>query len=109
MAGARAQHDTMLAERDRARVAINSLVVDSQERHRPTIIDSDTTNLDLTLPNSRSVCRFDRQCLKENALNHAGDTTLLLSGEDVPPVREYNAAGRSPFLLTCDHYGRLIP
>ena len=22
---------------------------------------------------------------------------------------EENAAGRSPFLLTCDHYGRLIP
>jgi predicted N-formylglutamate amidohydrolase len=42
-------------------------------------------------------------------LNDAGDTTLLLSGEDVPPVREYNAAGHSPFLLTCDHYGRLIP
>ena len=31
------------------------------------------------------------------------------SAEDVPPVREYNAGGRSPFLLTCDHYGRLIP
>jgi predicted N-formylglutamate amidohydrolase len=24
-------------------------------------------------------------------------------------VQEYNAQGRSPFLLTCDHYGRLIP
>ena len=22
---------------------------------------------------------------------------------------EFNAGGRSPFLLTCDHYGRLIP
>ena len=39
----------------------------------------------------------------------AGDKDLLLGTEDVPPVREYNAAGRSPFLLTCDHYGRLIP
>ena len=37
------------------------------------------------------------------------DTNLLLGTEDVPPVGEFNAAGRSPFLLTCDHYGRLIP
>ncbi len=43
------------------------------------------------------------------ALNTAGDTSLLLGPEDVPPVREYNDLGRSPFLLTCDHYGRLIP
>jgi len=43
------------------------------------------------------------------ALNRAGDTSLLLGPADVPPVREYNADGRSPFLLTCDHYGRLIP
>jgi predicted N-formylglutamate amidohydrolase len=35
--------------------------------------------------------------------------TLLLGTADVPPVLEENAAGRSPFLLTCDHYGRLIP
>jgi predicted N-formylglutamate amidohydrolase len=33
----------------------------------------------------------------------------LLTGDDVPPVYEYNAKGRSPFLLTCDHYGRRIP
>jgi predicted N-formylglutamate amidohydrolase len=26
-----------------------------------------------------------------------------------PPVIERNAAGPSPFLLTCDHYGRVIP
>jgi predicted N-formylglutamate amidohydrolase len=26
-----------------------------------------------------------------------------------PPVIERNATGRSPFLLTCDHYGRAIP
>ena len=43
------------------------------------------------------------------ALNDARDTSLLLGQADVPPVLEYNAAGRSPFLLTCDHYGRLIP
>jgi predicted N-formylglutamate amidohydrolase len=42
-------------------------------------------------------------------LNHAGDTSLLLTPEDVPPVREFRETGRSPFLLTCDHYGRLIP
>ena len=42
-------------------------------------------------------------------LNDAGDTSLLLGPSDVPPVREYNDSGRSPFFLTCDHYGRLIP
>ena len=39
----------------------------------------------------------------------AAATTPLLKPEDVPPVHEFNAGGRSPFLLTCDHYGRLIP
>jgi predicted N-formylglutamate amidohydrolase len=43
------------------------------------------------------------------ALDSAGDTSLLLGSEDVPPVFEDNSAGRSPFLLTSDHYGRLIP
>jgi predicted N-formylglutamate amidohydrolase len=33
----------------------------------------------------------------------------LLDQEDVPPVFEQNTAGRSPFLFTSDHYGRLIP
>ena len=42
-------------------------------------------------------------------LNSAADTSLLLGAADVPPVFEENAAGRSPFLLTCDHYGRLVP
>jgi predicted N-formylglutamate amidohydrolase len=42
-------------------------------------------------------------------LNDSAGPALLLSAEDVPPVREFNAEGRSPFLLTCDHYGRLIP
>lgn len=37
------------------------------------------------------------------------DTSLLLDGTDVPPVREDNTAGRSPFLLTSDHYGRALP
>jgi len=37
------------------------------------------------------------------------ETSLLLGAEDVPPVLERNAAGRSPFLLTSDHYGRLLP
>jgi predicted N-formylglutamate amidohydrolase len=43
------------------------------------------------------------------ALDNAGDTTLLLGSQDVPPVLEDNAAGRSPYLITCDHYGRLLP
>ena len=43
------------------------------------------------------------------ALDSAGDTSLLLGSEDVPPVFEDNAEGTSPFLLTCDHYGRAIP
>ena len=38
-----------------------------------------------------------------------GDISLLLGPADVPPVQEYNAQGRSLYLLTCDHYGRLIP
>ena len=42
-------------------------------------------------------------------MDDAADTTLLLRPEDVPPVHEFNGGGRSPFLLTCDHYGRLIP
>jgi predicted N-formylglutamate amidohydrolase len=43
------------------------------------------------------------------ALESSGDTSLLLGGQDVPPVLEDNPAGASPFLLTCDHYGRTIP
>jgi predicted N-formylglutamate amidohydrolase len=39
----------------------------------------------------------------------AHDTSLLLAAEDVPPVLEDNTAGRSPFLLTSDHYGRAVP
>ena len=43
------------------------------------------------------------------ALDSVGDTSLLLGNDEVPPVLEQNAQGRSPFLLTADHYGRLIP
>jgi predicted N-formylglutamate amidohydrolase len=43
------------------------------------------------------------------ALDSAGNPSLLLGSAEVPPVLEHNRAGRSPFLLTCDHYGRLIP
>src|ERR1700679_3800317 len=43
------------------------------------------------------------------ALESAGDTSLLLGTGDVPPIHEDNVAGRSPFLLTSDHYGRAIP
>ncbi|MGE5157443.1 MAG: N-formylglutamate amidohydrolase [Gemmatimonas sp.] len=39
----------------------------------------------------------------------AGATSSLLTPADVPPVHECNPAGASPFLLTCDHYGRLLP
>lgn len=34
---------------------------------------------------------------------------LRLELAEVPPVVDKNAAGASPFLLTCDHYGRLVP
>jgi predicted N-formylglutamate amidohydrolase len=33
----------------------------------------------------------------------------LLSMDDIPPVHETHADGRSPFLLTSDHHGRLLP
>jgi predicted N-formylglutamate amidohydrolase len=42
-------------------------------------------------------------------LHGANNTSLLLGTADVPPVLEENAAGRSPFLLSCDPYGRLVP
>ncbi len=43
------------------------------------------------------------------ALHGSGDSSLLLGSEEVPPVHEDNTKGRSPFLLTSDHYGRAIP
>src|SRR3954447_3359309 len=42
-------------------------------------------------------------------LHSMSDPVLLLGAADVPPVLEINPTGASPFLLTCDHYGRLIP
>jgi predicted N-formylglutamate amidohydrolase len=42
-------------------------------------------------------------------LHGASETTLLLGRDEVPPVHELQETGRSPFLFTCDHYGRLIP
>jgi predicted N-formylglutamate amidohydrolase len=35
--------------------------------------------------------------------------SLHLASDEVPPVHEENDQGASPFLFTCDHYGRLIP
>jgi predicted N-formylglutamate amidohydrolase len=37
------------------------------------------------------------------------ETSLLLGVNDTPPVFEQNTDGRSPFLFTSDHYGRMIP
>jgi predicted N-formylglutamate amidohydrolase len=42
-------------------------------------------------------------------LNNVDAPSLLLGSTEVPAVREDNATGRSPFLIICDHYGRLIP
>src|SRR5258708_24445819 len=36
-------------------------------------------------------------------------TDTLLGPDDPSPVLEHNSSGASPFLLACDHYGRLIP
>jgi predicted N-formylglutamate amidohydrolase len=37
------------------------------------------------------------------------DQARLLEDDEVPPVLEQNVSGTSPFLFTCDHYGRLLP
>ena len=37
------------------------------------------------------------------------ETTSLLQADEPSPVLEHNAPGGSPFLIACDHYGRLIP
>src|ERR1700721_3262848 len=56
------------------------------------------------------LCRLGRQFGQEKvALVNAGDTSLLLGSEDAAPVVEHNPLGRSPFLLTSDHFGRAIP
>src|SRR3569623_216136 len=43
------------------------------------------------------------------ALDTADAMDQLLGQGDIPPVHEVNAAGTSPFLLTSDHYGRVLP
>src|SRR3954469_22050438 len=43
------------------------------------------------------------------ALDTADATDQLLGEADIPPVHEVNARGGSPFLLTSDHYGRVLP
>ena len=42
-------------------------------------------------------------------MDEIDDTSLLLTENDPAPVLEENAEGRSPFLLTSDHFGRAIP
>ena len=42
-------------------------------------------------------------------MNNLDIASSFLGTADVPPVHEHNATGQSPFLITCDHYGRLIP
>ncbi|MEH6949800.1 N-formylglutamate amidohydrolase [Nitrobacter sp. NHB1] len=37
------------------------------------------------------------------------DPYLSIGGKPVSPIHERNVSGASPFLLTCDHYGRMIP
>jgi predicted N-formylglutamate amidohydrolase len=43
------------------------------------------------------------------ALDTAEAADQLLGEGDMPPVHEVNAGGASPFLLTSDHYGRILP
>src|SRR3954465_5564393 len=110
MAVARTQHDPVFAERHRVGIAIYGLVVNREERHRQTIIVIlggliYTKHCSFTGRNAASIGNTQGYM----ALDRVGDTSLLLGPDDVPPVREYNDLGRSPFLLTCDHYGRLIP
>lgn len=42
-------------------------------------------------------------------MHGASERALLLGRNEVPPVHERQETGRSPFLFTSDHYGRLIP
>ncbi|UQR61788.1 N-formylglutamate amidohydrolase [Bradyrhizobium sp. C-145] len=43
------------------------------------------------------------------ALDTADATDQLLGEGDIAPVHEVNTGGISPFLLTADHYGRVLP
>src|SRR3569832_949183 len=57
---------------------------------------------------ARSAHRHTRQ--RQNMqIPDPTDTALLVGPDEVPPVLEHNASGASPFLLACDHYGRLLP
>ncbi|MCL2716230.1 MAG: N-formylglutamate amidohydrolase [Alphaproteobacteria bacterium] len=40
---------------------------------------------------------------------HKFDSVRLLRGGDVAPVHEVHVQGPSPFLLVCDHFGRMLP
>lgn len=42
-------------------------------------------------------------------LDAASAPSRLLDSGDIAPVHEINVEGPSPFLLACDHYGRLMP
>ncbi|AWL93914.1 putative N-formylglutamate amidohydrolase [Bradyrhizobium ottawaense] len=42
-------------------------------------------------------------------LHTAEAADQLLDEGDIPPVHEVNAGGTSPYLLTSDHYGRVLP
>lgn len=42
-------------------------------------------------------------------LDHSPQSDLRLAADEIAPVLELNSDGASPFLFTCDHYGRIIP
>jgi predicted N-formylglutamate amidohydrolase len=42
-------------------------------------------------------------------VHDSADAPALLGADEVSPVLEQNVDGASPFLFTCDHYGRLLP
>src|SRR5215813_6727686 len=46
---------------------------------------------------------------REYAMKIETGAPTLLGDDDAPPVLERNITGRSPFLLTSDHYGRRLP
>jgi len=108
---ARTQHDAVFAERHRVGVAIFGLC-DSSARggivEAIIVLWSSLIYTDPAYP--KSVCCFDRQQLRKNDFGTAPATLhYSLESADVPPVSDKMPAGRSPFLLICDHYGRTIP
>jgi len=60
-------------------------------------------------------CHFAKQPIKKQRqatgirMSPDKPLSLRLASDEVPPVLEENDKGTSPFLFTCDHYGRLIP